>query len=124
VLANALAQTQALMVGKASDDGHRHFPGNRPSTLILLDALTPTTLGALIALQEHRVFVSGSLWGINSFDQWGWNWARYWPRTWKRAGTAATWQALMVQPPGCCNVAHPCGVRQRAAQSAAKEVHR
>lgn len=71
VLANALAQTQALMVGKASDDGHRHFPGNRPSTLILLDALTPTTLGALIALQEHRVFVSGSLWGINSFDQWG-----------------------------------------------------
>lgn len=71
VLANALAQTQALMVGKTSDDGHRHFPGNRPSTLILLDALTPTTLGALIALQEHRVFVSGSLWGINSFDQWG-----------------------------------------------------
>ena len=71
LLANALAQTQALMVGKASDDGHRHFPGNRPSTLILLDALTPTTLGALIALQEHRVFVSGSLWGINSFDQWG-----------------------------------------------------
>lgn len=71
VLANALAQTQALMVGKASDDGHRHFPGNRPSTLILLEALTPTTLGALIALQEHRVFVNGSLWGINSFDQWG-----------------------------------------------------
>ena len=71
VLANALAQAQALMAGKASDDGHRHFPGNRPSTLMLLDALTPTTLGALIALQEHRVFVSGSLWGINSFDQWG-----------------------------------------------------
>jgi glucose-6-phosphate isomerase len=46
VLANALAQAQALMVGKASDDGHRHFPGNRPSTLMLLDALTPTTLGA------------------------------------------------------------------------------
>ena len=71
LLANALAQTQALMVGKASDDGHRHFPGNRPSTLMLLESLTPTTLGALIALQEHRVFVSGSLWGINSFDQWG-----------------------------------------------------
>ena len=71
VLANALAQTQALMVGKSSDDGHRHFPGNRPSTLMLLEALNPTTLGALIALQEHRVFVSGSLWGINSFDQWG-----------------------------------------------------
>jgi len=71
LLANALAQAQALMVGKAGDDGHRHFPGNRPSTFLLLEALTPASLGALIALQEHRVFVSGSLWGINSFDQWG-----------------------------------------------------
>lgn len=71
VLANALAQAQALMVGKASDDGHRHFPGNRPSTFLLLESLTPESLGALIALQEHRVFVSGALWGINSFDQWG-----------------------------------------------------
>ncbi len=71
VLANALAQTQALMVGKAGADGHRHFPGNRPSTFLLLESLTPASLGALIALQEHRVFVDGSLWGINSFDQWG-----------------------------------------------------
>ena len=71
LLANALAQTQALMLGRASEDGHRHFPGNRPSTFLLLDALTPASLGALIALQEHRVFASGSLWGINSFDQWG-----------------------------------------------------
>ncbi len=71
VLANALAQAQALMVGKACDDGHRHFPGNRPSTFVLLESLTPESLGALIALQEHRVFVSGALWGINSFDQWG-----------------------------------------------------
>jgi len=71
LLANALAQAQALMQGKAVGDGHRDFPGNRPSTFIVLDALTPTALGALIALQEHRVFVSGSLWGINSFDQWG-----------------------------------------------------
>ena len=71
LLANALAQAQALMLGKADAGGHRHFPGNRPSTFLLLDALTPTSLGALIALQEHRVFVSGSLWGINSFDQWG-----------------------------------------------------
>ena len=71
LLANALAQAQALMVGKHSDDGHRHFPGNRPSTFLLLEALTPASLGALIALQEHRVFVSGCLWGINSFDQWG-----------------------------------------------------
>jgi glucose-6-phosphate isomerase len=71
LLANVLAQAQALMVGKADDGGHKNFPGNRPSTFLLLDELTPTTLGALIALQEHRVFVSGSVWGINSFDQWG-----------------------------------------------------
>lgn len=71
LLANALAQAQALMQGQASDDGQRHFPGNRPSSFLLLESLTPASLGALIALQEHRVFVSGSLWGINSFDQWG-----------------------------------------------------
>ena len=71
LLANVLAQAQALMQGKADAGGHRHFPGNRPSTFLLLDELTPASLGALIALQEHRVFVSGSLWGINSFDQWG-----------------------------------------------------
>ncbi len=71
LLANVLAQAQALMVGKVDGGGHKHFPGNRPSTFLLLDDLTPESLGALIALQEHRVFVSGSLWGINSFDQWG-----------------------------------------------------
>jgi len=71
LLANALAQAQALMQGKSDAGGHKHFPGNRPSTFLLLDDLTPASLGALIALQEHRVFVSGSLWGINSFDQWG-----------------------------------------------------
>jgi len=71
LLANVLAQAQALMVGKTDGGGHKHFPGNRPSTFLLLDELTPASLGALIALQEHRVFVSGSLWGINSFDQWG-----------------------------------------------------
>src|SRR5450830_529119 len=71
LLANVLAQAQALMVGKADAGGHKHFPGNRPSTFLLLDELSPASLGALIALQEHRVFVSGSVWGINSFDQWG-----------------------------------------------------
>jgi glucose-6-phosphate isomerase len=71
LLANALAQAQALMQGKADAGGHRDFPGNRPSTFLLLEALTPASLGALLALHEHRVFVSGSLWGINSFDQWG-----------------------------------------------------
>jgi len=71
LLANAVAQAQALMVGQVDAGGHRHFPGNRPSTFLLLDELTPTSLGALIALQEHRVFVSGAIWGIDSFDQWG-----------------------------------------------------
>ncbi len=71
LLANAIAQAQALMLGQTDAGGHKHFTGNRPSTFLLLDELTPASLGALIALQEHRVFVSGSVWGINSFDQWG-----------------------------------------------------
>ncbi len=71
LLANAIAQAQALMLGQSDAGGHQHFTGNRPSTFLLLDELTPASLGALIALQEHRVFVSGSVWGINSFDQWG-----------------------------------------------------
>jgi len=71
LLSNVLAQAQALMVGKSDAGGHKNFAGNRPSTFILLEDLTPFNLGALIALQEHRVFVSGAVWGINSFDQWG-----------------------------------------------------
>ena len=71
LLSNVLAQAQALMVGKSDAGGHKNFPGNRPSTIVLLEDLTPFNLGALIALQEHRVFVSGAVWGINSFDQWG-----------------------------------------------------
>ena len=69
--AELLAQAQALMLGKNDAGGHKHFPGNRPSTFLLLEQLTPASLGALLALQEHRVFVSGAIWGINSFDQWG-----------------------------------------------------
>ncbi len=49
----------------------RSFPGDRPSSLVLMDRLTPERLGALIALYEHKTFVEGVLWGINSFDQWG-----------------------------------------------------
>ncbi|WP_396430549.1 glucose-6-phosphate isomerase, partial [Limnohabitans sp.] len=71
LLANVIAQAQALMLGQADEGGHKHFPGNRPSSFLLLDELKPSSLGALIALQEHRVFVSGAVWGINSFDQWG-----------------------------------------------------
>jgi glucose-6-phosphate isomerase len=71
LLANALAQAQALMQGKADAGGHKDFPGNRPSTFFVLERLDPPSLGALLALNEHRVFVSGSIWGIDSFDQWG-----------------------------------------------------
>jgi glucose-6-phosphate isomerase len=71
LLANVLAQAQALMRGKADAGGHKDFPGNRPSTMFVLGKLDPASLGALLALHEHRVFVSGSIWGINSFDQWG-----------------------------------------------------
>jgi glucose-6-phosphate isomerase len=90
LLANGLAQSQALMLGKTTAAAqaekaptaskeldaltlakHRTFPGNRPSTTLVLDKLTPASLGALIAMYEHRVFTSGALWGINSFDQWG-----------------------------------------------------
>ena len=72
LLANGLAQSQALMEGRSSgDEPHRDFPGNRPSTTLLLERLTPRSLGALLALYEHRVFTSGAVWGIDSFDQWG-----------------------------------------------------
>ena len=68
---NAIAQAQALMVGRQGEGVERDCPGNRPSTFLLLQALDPASLGALIALYEHRIFVSGAVWGINSFDQWG-----------------------------------------------------
>ncbi len=71
LLANAVAQAQAFLQGKFDQGGHKHFPGNRPSSFFILEALTPTSFGALIALYEHRVFVSGAVWGINSFDQFG-----------------------------------------------------
>jgi glucose-6-phosphate isomerase len=71
LLANALAQAQALMQGKRDAGGHKDFPGNRPSTFFILDRLDPQSFGALVAMYEHRVFTSGSIWGINSFDQWG-----------------------------------------------------
>jgi glucose-6-phosphate isomerase len=71
LLLNALAQGAALMRGKASDDPHRHYPGDRPSTTILLDRLDTRTLGALIAFYEHRVLANAALLGINAFDQFG-----------------------------------------------------
>jgi len=75
LLANFLAQTEALAFGTAANSGalppHRVFEGNRPTTSILLDQLTPRTLGMLIALYEHKVFVESVIWNINAFDQWG-----------------------------------------------------
>jgi glucose-6-phosphate isomerase len=82
LLANCLAQSEALMKGRdlaaaektVKDPGlasHKVFPGDRPSTTLLYSRLDPRTLGRIIALYEHRVFVEGTIWGINSFDQWG-----------------------------------------------------
>ena len=90
LLANMLAQTKALMQGKTAIEvkheleaqglsgdelkmllPHRVFGGNRPTTSLLFDMVTPRTLGKLIALYEHKIFVQGIIWGINSFDQWG-----------------------------------------------------
>jgi glucose-6-phosphate isomerase len=76
-LANCFAQSRLLMLGDDAIDepgerpGHKRYRGNQPSTTLLLDRLTPATLGALIALYEHKVFVQATIWGINSFDQWG-----------------------------------------------------
>jgi glucose-6-phosphate isomerase len=82
LVANLIAQTEALAFGKtaaevaaegvpAAQVPHRTFEGNRPSNTILAAELTPATLGRLVALYEHKVFVQGSIWRVNSFDQWG-----------------------------------------------------
>ena len=71
LLANLLAQAEALANGQSSDDPHRVHAGGRPSTLLLLDALTAETLGMLIALYEHSVYLQAVSWGINPFDQFG-----------------------------------------------------
>jgi len=82
LMANFFAQTEALAFGKTEQEvraegtredlvAHRVFPGNRPTNSLLLDELTPFALGALVALYEHKVFVQGIIWDLNSFDQWG-----------------------------------------------------
>jgi glucose-6-phosphate isomerase len=82
LLANVLAQTEALAFGKTAEEvkaegtpdwlvPHRVFEGNRPSNTLLLDRLTPGALGKLVALYEHNVFTQGVVWNIDSFDQWG-----------------------------------------------------
>ncbi|WP_421860976.1 glucose-6-phosphate isomerase [Marinobacter salarius] len=71
LLTNMLAQANAFMNGDTQNDQYASCPGNRPSNVLLMDELTPRNLGALIALYEHKVFVQGAIWNINSFDQWG-----------------------------------------------------
>jgi glucose-6-phosphate isomerase len=71
LMANVFAQTEALAFGKDADEPYRAFDGNRPSNTILAERLDPETLGKLVALYEHSVFVQGAIWGVNSFDQWG-----------------------------------------------------
>ena len=81
-MANVFAQTEALAFGKTAEEvkaegnpdwlvPHRTFEGNRPTNTILADRLTPAMLGTLVALYEHSVFTQGTIWNINSFDQWG-----------------------------------------------------
>jgi glucose-6-phosphate isomerase len=71
LLANLLAQTEAFANGERHEDAQKSYPGDRPSTLLLLDELTPASFGALIAMYEHSVYVQSVIWGINAFDQWG-----------------------------------------------------
>ncbi|MGB4800240.1 MAG: glucose-6-phosphate isomerase [Candidatus Saccharimonadales bacterium] len=82
LMANMFAQSQALAFGKTAEEvrtegvpealvSHKTFPGNRPSNTLVLPRLSPSTLGQLIALYEHKIFVQGAIWGIDSFDQWG-----------------------------------------------------
>lgn len=71
LVVNAIAQAQALMVGRGGEGQEKDCDGNRPSSFLMLERLDPASLGALIALYEHRIFVSGAIWDINSFDQWG-----------------------------------------------------
>lgn len=85
LLSNFFAQTEALMVGKNEQQvraemgahvqenivPHKVFKGNKPTNSFMFQKLTPTTLGALIAMYEHKIFVQGAIWDINSYDQWG-----------------------------------------------------
>jgi glucose-6-phosphate isomerase len=71
LLSHLLAQGEALANGFDSADPQKAYPGNRPSTTLLLDELTPASLGHLLALYEHSVFLQAMVWGINPFDQWG-----------------------------------------------------
>ena len=101
LLANCFAQGAALMAGRAAKDGNRNYPGDRPSTTILLDDLDPRTMGALIAFYEQRTFVNAVLLGLNPFDQFGVelgkDMAKKIDDPAARAGFDASTQALMAK---------------------------
>ncbi len=110
LLANAVAQAQALMRGSKAGPGqlpgHQDFPGNRPSTFLLLDGpLNPPALGALLALYEHRTFVSGVVWGINSFDQWGVELGKLLAKDILQRVPGGHWQKLDASTAGLLNAA-------------------
>ncbi len=122
LLANGLAQAQALMTGKTTAEAaaehpptaskaidaevlakHRTFPGNRPSTTLMLDTLAPRSLGALIALYEHRVFTSGASGASTASTSGAWSSARRWRATCCRAWRTATSTASMPRRPASCS---------------------
>lgn len=101
LLINAIAQAQALMLGSSDDNhgtgtaaAHAHCPGNRPSSFLMLEQLDPASLGALIALYEHRIFTSGVVWGINSFDQCGVELGKKLAQGLRQRQTAADWAGV------------------------------
>ena len=71
LFANVIAQSEALAAGRVHDEPHKTFEGNRPSSVLILDELSPRRLGSLLAMYEHSAVIQGWLMGINSFDQWG-----------------------------------------------------
>ena len=111
LMANCFAQSKVLAFGRTAEEvaaegtdaalvPHKVMPGNRPSSTILAPRLNPSVLGQLVALYEHTVFTEGVIWGIDSFDQWGVNWARSWPGSWHPHSSTPP-------PPTCPVRTHP-----------------
>ena len=100
LVVNAIAQAQALMEGRHGEGAERHCAGNRPSSFLLLQQLDPASLGALIALYEHRVFSAGAVWGINSFDQWGVELGKHLARQLHARQDSGDWQGVDASTQG------------------------
>jgi glucose-6-phosphate isomerase len=100
LVVNAIAQAQALMEGRHGEGAERHCAGNRPSTTLVLERLTPRSLGALVALYEHRVFTSGVVWGINSYDQWGVELGKHLARQLHARQDSGDWQGVDASTQG------------------------